>query len=203
MVGAGTALTDVPSLTVRESPVPRNKNPHRILFDPNARTLRCDETRWQRLQEKLFSPEAATIVVYSEQFLNKQAGSRADFLHQQEHIHLLPIPVAELEPLPWLLSQLPEVILPKRFAKSSIQSVLLEGGPRLLAQFFKQQLVDVAHVFIAPYLGGGDQYRLTLPVPLIEKLNLQLVSNHAIVDERSDDVLIEYVRRDLTDMTMS
>ena len=146
---------------------------------------------------KTLFPDAATIVVYGEQFLSKTINARTEFLHRQEHIYLLPVPADENEPLPWLLAQLNGVVLPERFAKSSIQSVLLEGGPRLLAQFFRKQLIDVVHLFIAPYLGGGNRHRFILPAPLIEKLDLQLMSNNVIVDEASDDLLVEYLSRSL------
>lgn len=203
MVGAGTALNDYPSLTVRDCPPPNTNHPHRILFDPNARTLSCDEQQWQNLLANTFSAQANTIAVYHEHSLNNEFKRRLDLLRQQHHVAILLIPGGEPEPLSWLLSRLTQLEFPKNTAKSTIQSVLLEGGPRLLSQFFARDLVDVAHLFVAPYLGGGKQHRLSLAEPLVDKLNLQLVSHSGIRDQDSEDILIEYIRHDLVNALMT
>jgi diaminohydroxyphosphoribosylaminopyrimidine deaminase/5-amino-6-(5-phosphoribosylamino)uracil reductase len=202
MIGAGTALADLPSLTVRDCPPPRDSNPHRILFDPGARTLYCDEPRWQALQTALFSPDATTITVYGEKALAKADHLRVENLRTRSNTHtaVLVIPAGMSDPLPWLLRQLSDPnLLPQHLSTPPIQSILLEGGPRLLSLFFSRGLVAAAHVFITPYLGGGMQHRLTLPAPLTTSLDFQLVSQHAI----DSDVLIEYIRRDLATLLMS
>jgi diaminohydroxyphosphoribosylaminopyrimidine deaminase/5-amino-6-(5-phosphoribosylamino)uracil reductase len=201
MIGAGTALADLPSLTVRDCPPPRDRHPHRIVVDPGARILQCDQERWQALQTTLFSDAAVTLLVYREQYRNRN-NKRLDELQQKNHVVLLPIPAAVEAVLPWLLEQLPQA-LPQERAQTlycpPIESILLEGGPRLLAWFFQQQLVDVAHVFIAPYIGGGSRHRLSSPRPLIDTLDFQLVGHHAI----GDDVLIEYIGHNLATTLLS
>ncbi len=58
----------------------------------------------------------------------------------------------------------------KRMAVRGYTNILVEGGPRLLAQLLKNNLVDEAWVFIAPLILGDKSARhaveLDMPVPL-------------------------------------
>jgi diaminohydroxyphosphoribosylaminopyrimidine deaminase/5-amino-6-(5-phosphoribosylamino)uracil reductase len=44
-----------------------------------------------------------------------------------------------------------------------VASVMVEGGPRLLGLLLEARRVDLAHVFIAPAIGGGERNRIVFP----------------------------------------
>ncbi len=50
-------------------------------------------------------------------------------------------------------------------AEEGVQSILLEGGPRLAAMFFRQGLVDKLLLFVAPRLSGAGEPLLAGQVP--------------------------------------
>lgn len=189
VIGAGTALADRPSLTVRDCPPPHAHHPHRIVFDPNGRVLRSDAATWEALGATLFSAQAATLLVCGETYLGEPVAARLRDLGRRGTVRLLPIPVGETDPLSWTLAQAGEALAADT---PPLHSILLEGGPRLLSQCFARELVDLAHVFITPYLGGGAQHRLSLAAPLIERLDFRLAASHAL----GDDLLAEYLRGD-------
>ncbi len=190
LIGAGTALADRPSLTVRDCPPPHAHHPHRIVFDPNGRVLRCDAATWAALGETLFSAQATTLLACGEATLGRPVAARLRDLARRGTARLLPIPDGEGDPLNWVLSQAGEALAGDA---PPLHSVLLEGGPRLLSQCFARELVDLAHVFIAPYLGGGARHRLSLEAPLIEGLGFHLAASHAL----DNDLLVEYLRSDM------
>lgn len=50
-------------------------------------------------------------------------------------------------------------------AEEGVQSILLEGGPRLAAAFFRAGLIDKVLLFVAPRLSGGGPHLLAGEVP--------------------------------------
>src|SRR6185295_20253102 len=55
---------------------------------------------------------------------------------------------SHVERLAWLLDEL---------GRRRMTNVLVEGGSRLLGNFFDARAIDEVHVFIAPKLSGGAQ----------------------------------------------
>jgi diaminohydroxyphosphoribosylaminopyrimidine deaminase/5-amino-6-(5-phosphoribosylamino)uracil reductase len=47
----------------------------------------------------------------------------------------------------------------KHLASQEYANVLVEGGPTLMGAFFREGLVDEAHVFVAPMVIGGERAR--------------------------------------------
>jgi len=47
----------------------------------------------------------------------------------------------------------------KFLGKRDYTNILVEGGPELMASFLAQNLVDEAHIFIAPIVIGGKKSR--------------------------------------------
>jgi diaminohydroxyphosphoribosylaminopyrimidine deaminase/5-amino-6-(5-phosphoribosylamino)uracil reductase len=148
LVGVGTILADDPELTVRHT---CGKSPLRIILDTNltlpssARALKegcliltgCGDREKKRSLERLgaevcvvplqesFSREGLSQEGLSSGSGNTKAGSRVDLK-------------AALEEL----------------ARRNVQSVMVEGGPRVIAAFIERELCDSLAFFMAGSLMG-------------------------------------------------
>ncbi len=71
-----------------------------------------------------------------------------------------------------------------RLGEEGVQSLLLEGGPRLATAFFEADLVDKLLLFIAPRISGQGPYALG---DLSRPVELTHLSTRAV----GDDVLLE------------
>ncbi|WAT13946.1 dihydrofolate reductase family protein [Xanthomonas fragariae] len=78
-----------------------------------------------------------------------------------------------------------------------INSVLVEGGPKLLSLLLQRDLVDIAHVFQSGVIGGGQHARLMSPPERLSVLSSMNVVNTAQI---KTDVLIELANEPVKDM---
>jgi diaminohydroxyphosphoribosylaminopyrimidine deaminase / 5-amino-6-(5-phosphoribosylamino)uracil reductase len=118
MVGFNTALHDNPALTVRDS---SGRNPIRIVLD---RKLQLPKTH------QLFNQEAATIVYH-------QAGFELNNAELNQNI--------SLQSLDYQLPIIPQIL--GDLYRRKIQSVLVEGGAKLLQSFIDAGFYDEIRVF--------------------------------------------------------
>lgn len=162
-VGWNTFVQDRPRLTVRELPsgmVPRH--PVRVVFDPQARFAALAPDEGMRLfrseteppppQERTERGQPRWLV-----FESSDAASAVDY---DAGLGVLRVScparqeVSWLQQcLAWLVSREAEVLLGR-----PIQSLMVEGGPRLHGQFYEQGLFDVMHGWIAPLWLGQSRY---------------------------------------------
>jgi diaminohydroxyphosphoribosylaminopyrimidine deaminase/5-amino-6-(5-phosphoribosylamino)uracil reductase len=134
VVGAGTALTDDPALTVRD-PDYRGRPPIRVLVDARGR---IDGDR------ALFDDTAPTVVATTE----LASRERRDAWRDAGAEVLVFEPEDERVPLGALLNDL---------GKRDVQGVLLEGGPTLAWSAIERGLVDAIVMYLAPKLVGGER----------------------------------------------
>lgn len=134
MVGIGTVLQDDPQLTVRDrDDRPLKTQPLRIVVDTYHRTP--DDAR-------ILKPPFPTLLAITR---NAQvSGQRAI----QPTTQIVEFPIAD--------DRVDLKALLKYLGDQEITNVLVEGGGKLLASFFHQNLVDKVAVFLAPILLGGD-----------------------------------------------
>jgi diaminohydroxyphosphoribosylaminopyrimidine deaminase/5-amino-6-(5-phosphoribosylamino)uracil reductase len=174
LVGAGTALVDDPSLTVRD-PGYRGRPPLRVLVDARGRVPEDGD---------LFDDAAPTMV----------ATTGAATRERREAWRSRGAEVVEYEPegggvpLPQLLADL---------GKSDIQHVLLEGGPTLAWSMVEERAVDKVVVYLAPKLIGGEDAPGVLGgrgfAPIAQAMQLRVAS----FDRVGEDLKVEaYVHRD-------
>jgi diaminohydroxyphosphoribosylaminopyrimidine deaminase/5-amino-6-(5-phosphoribosylamino)uracil reductase len=71
-----------------------------------------------------------------------------------------------------------------------IQSLLLEGGPRLAGSFLEADEVDEARIFIAPLLAGGRDARTAVEGMGVEQIAGAKRALATEVERIEDDVLI-------------
>jgi diaminohydroxyphosphoribosylaminopyrimidine deaminase/5-amino-6-(5-phosphoribosylamino)uracil reductase len=153
LVGAGTVLRDIPQLSVRSCSQPINRHPMKIVFDPKGKLLTCSEIIQKQLSEKFLSPSTPLIIFTKEKFLLLVRNPWVESLLQSEHILFLTF---KEEDYFWkkIVDELQSETVTRHLGKP-LQSVLVEGGPKLLTQLLAANLLDICHVFIAPILLGG------------------------------------------------
>ena len=167
-VGIGTALHDDPLLTARIEAVPRQ--PRRVVFDSEAR-LPLDSALVRS------AAEAPVTVVCS------RAAPRRR-LEALEATGVELIVVDGGNPPARVRAALDEL------GAREVQSVLLEGGPRLAGAFLEAGEIDEARVFVAPLLAGGRDARTPLEgqgVDLISRATRALATE---VERVEDDVVL-------------
>ncbi len=133
VVGAGTALADDPSLTVRD-PSYRGRPPIRVLVDGRGRVPATGD---------LFDGEAPTLVATTDLAVPDR---RDEWVSAGAEVIVYP-PEGEGVPLDRLFTDL---------GKRDVQSVLLEGGPTLAWSALEEGVVDMVVVYLAPKLIGGE-----------------------------------------------
>jgi diaminohydroxyphosphoribosylaminopyrimidine deaminase / 5-amino-6-(5-phosphoribosylamino)uracil reductase len=137
-IGIGTALADDPLLTARTDDAARQ--PRRVVFDSEAR-LPLDSNLVRTAHE------IPLIVVVS----RMAARASADALRAAGAEILTAAGGTEIERAQTGLNKLGEL---------GIQSVLLEGGPRLAGAFLDAGEIDELRIFVAPIAVGGRSARV-------------------------------------------
>jgi diaminohydroxyphosphoribosylaminopyrimidine deaminase/5-amino-6-(5-phosphoribosylamino)uracil reductase len=132
VVGAGTAIADDPSLTVRD-PGYRGDPPLRVLVDARGRTPASGD---------LFDDAAPTLVATTEL---APAGPREAWAAGGAEV-IVYEPDGDGVPLRELMTDL---------GKRDVQGVVLEGGPTLAFAAVEEGLVDKVVIYLAPKLIGG------------------------------------------------
>ena len=174
VVGAGTALLDDPSLTVRD-PDYRGRPVLRVLVDAAGRV---------EAGSKIFSNEAPTLVATTElapaERVDAWRAARADVVVYES--------AGGRVPLPALLGDL---------GKRDVQGALLEGGPTLAWSAVEDGLVDKLVVYLAPKLLGGTAAPGILGGQGAPSIGDALELDVAEVERIGRDVKVEaYVHRD-------
>jgi diaminohydroxyphosphoribosylaminopyrimidine deaminase / 5-amino-6-(5-phosphoribosylamino)uracil reductase len=141
-VGIGTAQADDPSLTARSEGVECERQPRRVVFDSRAR-VPLDGALVRS------SGVAPVLVVCSPA---ASASSREALTTAGVEVIMVD-GVDERARVGEALSALGE---------RGIQSLLLEGGPRLAGAFLDAGEIDAMVAFVAPVLAGGDEARSVL-----------------------------------------
>lgn len=168
VVGAGTALVDDPSLTVRE-PGYRGRPPLRVLVDARGRVPATGD---------LFDGAAPTLVATTDL---ASAERRAEWSEAGAEVSIYEVE-GEGVPLAELVADL---------GKRDVQGVLLEGGPTLAFSAVEEGVVDKVVVYLAPKLIGGTEAPTVLGgrgfVPIASAVRLRVRS----FDSVGDDLRVE------------
>ena len=135
LVGAGTALADDPSLTVRD-PGYRGRPPLRVLVDAHGRVPATGD---------LFDDSAPTLVATSDAAPSERrdewSAAGAEVLEYAAEGGSGRVPIGELL---WDLG------------KRDVQGMLLEGGPTLAWSAVEEGAIDTIVAYLAPKLIGGS-----------------------------------------------
>ena len=167
-IGIGTVNADDPLLTARVDGVGRQ--PRRVVFDTEA-SLPLDS----QLVES--ADEVPVILVCA------RAAKRARLSALEAAGVEILVATGENEPAR-ILSALDQL------GERGIQSVLLEGGPRIAGAFFDADEIDEMRLFVAPIVAGGRQARAPLEGQGIEAISDARRALFSEVERIGEDVLI-------------
>jgi diaminohydroxyphosphoribosylaminopyrimidine deaminase / 5-amino-6-(5-phosphoribosylamino)uracil reductase len=170
LVGAGTLLADAPRLDARVGEMPALQQPLRMVFDPNARLLLCDENTRLRLRAGTLA-FGAPLVLFCTQTALGAALREPGVSHWFEELgrlgvtfEVLDAPIGYANAIQSLLAKLNGFdFSPYRkgkFLPRPVQSVLVEGGATFLNALFAARAIDICHAFVAPFFMGGTAHRL-------------------------------------------
>ncbi len=173
LVGAATATADNPSLTTRlaESDTRTPSHPIRIVLDSKGR-LNSD------LNLLNGSLPGRTMVAVTDQI---SAENRARL--EQTSVELIETPRSANGRI--AIAELLKVL-----GEKNIQSVMVEGGSKVLGSFFSQRAINEVWAFIAPKIIGGQ----AAPGPIggqgFGRLQDALTLNEMRFEQMGDDILI-------------
>ena len=120
LIGTETALKDNPSLTTRNW---KGRNPIRIVFDRNLKLPH---------HLNIFKPEAETLIIADVSLKNKE-----------QKLNNEKVGIKFVDYKNDLYTQLFKILIDK-----SIQSIIIEGGAKVLNSFIENDLWDEARIFI-------------------------------------------------------
>lgn len=187
MVGANTVLADKPSLTVRDCALPHNRHPVRLIFDPHGRTFKSFASIFDDLGKTTFSNLAPVVLIVEEMVLRELDESALRQIKELSHVHILPIPI-DVEPTTWLAKAVVSEQVTAMVGRC-LQSVMIEGGPKLLSLFAKTAMIDIAHTFTAPTIGGGRENRLEIPAEYGKGWRMHPFAYNRL----GEDIAVEYL----------
>jgi len=168
VVGAGTALADDPSLTVRD-PSYVGRPPVRVLVDARGRVPAAGD---------LFDAAAPTLVATTDLAPQER---RAEWSSAGAEIVVYD-PEGGRVPLGRLFADL---------GKRDVQAVLLEGGPTLAWSALEEGVVDKVVVYLAPKLIGGEQAPTVLGGPGFAPISRALALRIRSFDLVGEDLKVE------------
>ncbi|MEO6597907.1 MAG: RibD family protein [Planctomycetota bacterium] len=155
LVGAGTALTDDPRLTVRHVNGP---DPRRIVLSGSGRVLRSERPL------QLFSPPGCDVVLAA----GVDTPSRGD--------------ATKLVKVRGSGSALaPRAVLDALHARG-MHSLYLEGGSITLSSFLQANCIDLLQIHIAAMVLGSGVSSFSLPTVDHVKHGVQFVMQHTMLD---------------------
>ena len=182
MVGAQTVLTDNPRLNARDCYLSEARNPIKIIFDPKGLILQREDSEGI---QAIFEGEKVVLLT------SEDATSQAPALWVQKLLDQGQLTL--LKDKNWIENFREKIltVLPSlSFLKGKpLQSLLVEGGARLLSLFIEQKAYDAKHVFIAPKKLDGTQYQLPLSYSG-PRLGLDTLLTHERIE---NDILLECV----------
>jgi diaminohydroxyphosphoribosylaminopyrimidine deaminase/5-amino-6-(5-phosphoribosylamino)uracil reductase len=164
MVGAGTALADDPELTVRLTPLLRDRQPLPVVIDS---TLRLPAAA------RLMAGEREPLVFTTDRH---DAGARAALERAGARVAVVGSTADGRVALDQVLAAL---------AGAGVTSVLVEGGAVLYTELIRQRLFDKLVVVVAPIIigAGTDAVGDLGNARLADALRLEHVSHRQINDQ--------------------
>ncbi|WP_186647424.1 bifunctional diaminohydroxyphosphoribosylaminopyrimidine deaminase/5-amino-6-(5-phosphoribosylamino)uracil reductase RibD [Fluviispira vulneris] len=203
LIGVGTLLNDFPSLDVREIQNQYKRDPLKIIYDPFGKIFQCTEQEQAILTEKTFKLGTKQIILIGTQVLldEKEKNNKwFQFLKNNENFILQKINDNSENKMTNIIVESLKCKEIDEFLGRPLQSILIEGGPRLLSLFLQEKNYDVLHVFIAPFFLGGEKNKLFSKkqralIPYIFRDVSKVERMKIVVQERlGNDILLEMVQ---------
>lgn len=170
VVGAGTLTADNPRLTVRIPGGPW-KQPRRIVLDSIGRAAP---------EAALFDPTVTSRAILA---TTAQASETTLVAFESRGVDVL---VAEND----TMGRVDLSSFLRLLGQRGIQSLLVEGGPRVAGSFLESDLVDEVVSYLSPSLIGGDEAKNALAGPGRAVLSERLWLDRLTVDRAGNDIVV-------------
>jgi diaminohydroxyphosphoribosylaminopyrimidine deaminase / 5-amino-6-(5-phosphoribosylamino)uracil reductase len=166
LVGARTVAADDPMLTVRNV---RGRNPLRIIVDGN-----------------LSIPSDAAVVQTASDVPTLIYTAKARTKEKKEKIRVIEsLGAAVAEMRTGKSRRIPIRDIVKDLAAHHITSVLVEGGSKMYAEFFRSHIVDALYLYSSPAAFGKG-------IPGVDRLSVPYTRIHRSRTNFGEDILDEY-----------
>lgn len=164
LVGSGTILADDPALTARPGGHIADRQPVRIILDTRGRIPAA---------ARVLAPGGRVVVATGPA---SPPSWREALTAAGATILELEAPAGRLDPHQLLAA----------LGQRNIQSLIVEGGPTVLASFLAADLVDEIHAYVSPRILGDAGLRLLPPGAGVEPIHVEPVA----IEPLHPDVLI-------------
>ncbi|KAB8037627.1 bifunctional diaminohydroxyphosphoribosylaminopyrimidine deaminase/5-amino-6-(5-phosphoribosylamino)uracil reductase RibD [Silvanigrella paludirubra] len=167
MVGIGTVLNDFPSLDIRNLNHINQRNPLKMIYDPEGKIFSCNEEQQKKLLQKTLQKGSHKIFIVDKNIFEKFRNSKQISIWQKNLLENNEIEFInyqgenKLNTAEYIIECLNEnnsKIL--NFLGRPLQSIMIEGGHRLLSSFIQENHFDIMHIFTAPFFLGGEKHKL-------------------------------------------
>ncbi len=159
LVGVQTAVADDPLLTVRVPDLQWKRQPLRIILDSN---LRITDDR-----KVLDTSEAKTLIVITGSTLRRHARRVAELAARGVEILAVPERKGRCDAERLLIE----------LGRRGIEQLLVEGGPTVLTDFLRRDLVDEVRIYLAPAeLSRQGVVKATVPMKQIVSRPQRLIN---------------------------
>ena len=193
LVGAGTVMSDFPTLTSRDCPLQFGSHPTKLIFDPSGRVFGASQDQRNKLLNTTFSGDDLKIIYCTALSLKACPAEWRDMLSKQI-VFLHPRPnMAKSEFIADFQEQIQHFDF-TGFRGKPLQSILIEGGPGLMSAMVSADIPDVYHVFVAPFILGaganaimGGPHKSIFPIPLTNANRMVTVASM----QMGQDILME------------
>ncbi len=169
MVGAGTLERDDPLLTARD--VDAHRQPLRVVADGRL-SIRARSSLAASLEE-------GRVLVFCDEDVDSVRRAEVEGWG----FEVVPVQSSADGLLKWPL-------MAKELGVRGVQSLLLEGGPRLAASAFESGLIDKVMCFLAPVIAGGAEAPGPLPIKAYGRMDEAPRLWEVTMERCGDDALL-------------
>ena len=204
LVGIGTVLNDFPSLNVRHPDIQQARNPLKVIYDPEGKIFHVQQHEQNKLIEKTLSSSNSTIILINDSALKFAKESPSVWIkklfNDKKYCFITLNNNHKMSPGESIVNALSSQLVSDVLGRP-VQSIMVEGGPRLLSAFIDNELFDVAHIFIAPFFLGGSKNRIfstakrSLNRCLLRQVSTASRFSLAVQERLGDDTLIEILKK--------
>lgn len=169
MVGINTVLSDNPRLTAR---IENGRDPFRIIVDPHLRI----EENYNLIQN---NEDRKTIIVTSSENEKTEKQKKLEEAYNIKFIYL--------SGYSFLISD-----ILKKISDLEIDSVLLEGGEKLISQAFKENIIDSGEIFIGNKILGDSTGKSFISGFSHDKISESIILNNIKYNLYGDNIGVEF-----------
>lgn len=182
LVGATTFLKDRAQLTVRHYKGFQGDQPVRIILDPRDRVFEAlNSSRAEEVSRLLCEGDRPTLVLGGGKGENHPSFENPKLVYQKSPM--------DLSKTNGLRQQLEFAIKSsEELLSRSFESIMVEGGPRVLTYLAQAGAFDKIYVSLASKITGGNHHRIFMHRNLVNSLELKLIGTCI----KGSDVVLEY-----------